>query len=200
MSKIFPIRSPLLPTLPVLCFFRSGPLQRCFSEHFVFSFPFFRQKCRPAMFFCLFFQQFYKILARKVGWFEWNNSFLSSTDCRFSSPSLRLPLPRTSICGSKRQKTTNATIQEVAVLIRQGANTFMRREYKVLAKFAAVAAVVILVLLPAPIWQGEPLKNVAMALSYIAGPRCFRPLPARSASWWLRSPTPGTAEARAEGH
>ena len=69
----------------------------------------------------------------------------------------------------KRQKTTNATIQEVAVLIRQGANTFMRREYKVLAKFAAVAAVVILVLLPAPIWQGEPLKNVAMALSYIAG-------------------------------
>ncbi len=69
----------------------------------------------------------------------------------------------------KRQKTTNATIQEVAVLIRQGANTFMRREYKVLAKFAAVAAVVILVLLPSPIWQGEPLKNVAMALSYIAG-------------------------------
>ena len=69
----------------------------------------------------------------------------------------------------KRQKTSNAKIQEVSVLIQQGANTFMRREYKVLAKFALVAAVVILVLLPSPIWQGSPLDNVAMAVAYLAG-------------------------------
>ena len=50
----------------------------------------------------------------------------------------------------KKQKTGNARIQEVSALIREGANTFMRREYKILAKFALVAALVILVLgLPA---------------------------------------------------
>ena len=48
----------------------------------------------------------------------------------------------------KKQKTENAKIQEVSLLIKQGANTFMRREYKVLAKFAGVAAIVILILLP----------------------------------------------------
>ena len=45
----------------------------------------------------------------------------------------------------------------------------MRREYKILAKFALVAALVILVLLPSPIWQGNPLENAAMAVAYIAG-------------------------------
>lgn len=69
----------------------------------------------------------------------------------------------------KKQKTGNARIQEVSALIREGANTFMRREYKILAKFALVAALVILILLPSPIWQGNPLENVAMAVAYIAG-------------------------------
>ena len=69
----------------------------------------------------------------------------------------------------KKQKTGNARIQEVSALIREGANTFMRREYKILAKFALVAALVILALLPSPIWQGNPLENVAMAVAYIAG-------------------------------
>lgn len=40
----------------------------------------------------------------------------------------------------KKQKTVNGKIQEVSQLIKEGANTFMRREYIVLAKFAAVAA------------------------------------------------------------
>ncbi|WP_455013907.1 sodium-translocating pyrophosphatase [Hominenteromicrobium sp.] len=69
----------------------------------------------------------------------------------------------------KKQRTGNARIQEVSALIREGANTFMRREYKILAKFALVAALVILVLLPSPIWQGNPLENAAMAAAYIAG-------------------------------
>ena len=69
----------------------------------------------------------------------------------------------------KKQKTSNARIQEVSALIKEGANTFMRREYLVLFKFAAVAAVIILLLLPSPIWQGNPLDNVAMAVAYIAG-------------------------------
>ena len=45
----------------------------------------------------------------------------------------------------------------------------MRREYKILAKFAAVAAVLILLFLPSPIWQGDPVPNISMAVAYIAG-------------------------------
>ena len=69
----------------------------------------------------------------------------------------------------KKQKTVNAKIQEVSALIKEGANTFMRREYKILAKFAAVAAVLILLFLPSPIWQGDPGPNISMAVAYIAG-------------------------------
>ena len=60
----------------------------------------------------------------------------------------------------KKQKTVNAKIQTVSALIKEGANTFMRREYKILAKFAAVAAVLILLFLPSPIWQGDPVPNI----------------------------------------
>ena len=69
----------------------------------------------------------------------------------------------------KKQKTENAKIQEVSLLIKQGANTFMRREYLVLAKFAVVAAVVILVLLPSPIWTGNIVDNISMAIAYLCG-------------------------------
>ena len=69
----------------------------------------------------------------------------------------------------KKQKTVNAKIQEVSALIKEGANTFMRREYKILAKFAAVAAALILLFLPSPIWQGDPVPNISMAVAYIAG-------------------------------
>ena len=69
----------------------------------------------------------------------------------------------------EKQKTENAKIQEVSLLIKQGANTFMRREYLVLAKFAAVAAIVILILLPSPIWTGSPVDNISMAIAYLCG-------------------------------
>lgn len=69
----------------------------------------------------------------------------------------------------KKQQTTNAKIIEVSKLIKAGANTFMRREYKILAIFAGIAAVVIFVLLPSPIWTGDAIDNLAMALAYIAG-------------------------------
>lgn len=69
----------------------------------------------------------------------------------------------------KKQRTSNARIEEVSLLIKEGANTFMRREYLVLAKFAAVAAVIIFILLPDPVWQGDILNNFTMAIAYIAG-------------------------------
>lgn len=69
----------------------------------------------------------------------------------------------------KRQPLENKKIIEVAGLIRNGANTFMTREYKILAIFAGVIAVLILLFLPSPIWKGDALSNVGMAASYIAG-------------------------------
>ncbi|MBQ7092764.1 MAG: sodium-translocating pyrophosphatase, partial [Clostridia bacterium] len=69
----------------------------------------------------------------------------------------------------KRQPQQNKTIQEVATLIREGANTFMNREYKILAIFAAVAALLIFLFLPSPIWKGGAVDNISMALAYIAG-------------------------------
>ncbi|MBQ4061909.1 MAG: sodium-translocating pyrophosphatase [Christensenellaceae bacterium] len=69
----------------------------------------------------------------------------------------------------KRQPLNNSKIKEVAALIRKGANTFMTREYKILAIFASAIAVLILLFLPSPVWKGEALKNIGMAVSYIAG-------------------------------
>lgn len=69
----------------------------------------------------------------------------------------------------KKHKVVNATIEEVSLLIKEGANTFMSREYKILAVFATVAAVIIFVLLPSPVWKGDFVKNLSMALAYIAG-------------------------------
>lgn len=69
----------------------------------------------------------------------------------------------------KRQPQQNDTIHDVAALIREGANTFMNREYKILGIFAAAAALLILLFLPSPIWKGGAADNISMALAYIAG-------------------------------
>ena len=50
----------------------------------------------------------------------------------------------------KKQQVVNKRIAEVAQLIKEGANTFMRREYKVLAIFSAVVAALIFLLLLDP--------------------------------------------------
>jgi len=70
----------------------------------------------------------------------------------------------------KMQSSSNARIAEIGEYIRQGANTFLRREYLVLARFTVVAAIVILVLLPKPIWSGDGITdNIFMAIAYIFG-------------------------------
>ncbi len=69
----------------------------------------------------------------------------------------------------KKHKVQNARISEVAELIKAGANTFMRREYKVLAIFAGIAAIVIFILLPQPIWKGNILSNISILIAYLAG-------------------------------
>lgn len=70
----------------------------------------------------------------------------------------------------KKQPSSNETIRKIGVLIHNGANTFLRREYLLLARFAGVAAILILVFLPQPIWSGSSqIENVQMALSYLFG-------------------------------
>ncbi|MEA4914395.1 MAG: sodium-translocating pyrophosphatase [Christensenella sp.] len=69
----------------------------------------------------------------------------------------------------KRQPCENQKILKATGLIRAGARTFLRKEYGVLAKFAGVAAVLIFVFLPKPIWQGGVIVNIQMVIAYIFG-------------------------------
>jgi len=69
----------------------------------------------------------------------------------------------------KSQPSSNEKIHEVGALIRNGANTFLRREYTVLARFAGIIAILILLFLPQPIWMGNFTQNITMAISYIVG-------------------------------
>lgn len=67
------------------------------------------------------------------------------------------------------QPSSNQRIAEISKLIRKGANTFLTKEYKTLARFCSVVAIVILIFLPSPIWKGDILDNVLMAVSYLFG-------------------------------
>ena len=69
----------------------------------------------------------------------------------------------------KSQPSSNARIAEIGEYIRKGANTFLTREYAVLARFTAVAAILIFIFLPKPIWNGNITTNIWMAVSYIFG-------------------------------
>jgi len=69
----------------------------------------------------------------------------------------------------KKQPSSNKRVAEVAEYIRRGANTFLKKEYMVLARFAGIVAVLILVFLPKPIWNGDFMNNIIMAVAYLAG-------------------------------
>ena len=70
----------------------------------------------------------------------------------------------------KKQPVQNKTIIHVSKLISEGANTFMRKEYQILAVFAAVFCVILFVLLPEPIWKTSSItRNIGMVVAYIAG-------------------------------
>ncbi|MDR2656890.1 MAG: sodium-translocating pyrophosphatase [Oscillospiraceae bacterium] len=69
----------------------------------------------------------------------------------------------------KAVPSSNPRVAQVGEWIRDGATTFLRREYKVLAIFAGCVAVLILVFLPSPIWKGNSTSNWHMALAYLAG-------------------------------
>lgn len=67
------------------------------------------------------------------------------------------------------QPSSNKRIAEVGKLIQQGANTFLTQEYKVLARFCGIIAIILFILLPSPIWSGNPMDNLLVAASYLFG-------------------------------
>jgi len=68
------------------------------------------------------------------------------------------------------QPSSNKRIEEVGGYIRKGANTFLKKEYLVLTKFCAGAAVLIFLFLPAPIWKtASILDNLTIVLAYVCG-------------------------------
>lgn len=69
----------------------------------------------------------------------------------------------------KKQKSENQVIAEAGRLIKEGANTFLKREYAVLTRFAGVITLLIVLFLPHPIWMGEPKNNLLTAGAYILG-------------------------------
>ena len=69
----------------------------------------------------------------------------------------------------KRLPSSNARIAHVGRLIREGARTFLRKEYLVLARFALAAGALIFLFLPSPLWSGSVGENVVMTVAYFAG-------------------------------
>lgn len=69
----------------------------------------------------------------------------------------------------KAQPQENKTITRISGLIQEGARAFLNKQYALLFKFALLVSLIVLVMLPNPIWKGFSINNVFMALSYIAG-------------------------------
>jgi len=69
-----------------------------------------------------------------------------------------------------RQDSGTLKMREIAASIKEGANAFLRREYRILAIFVLIVATLIAVLLPSPIWMSEkPFNNLSMSIAYIFG-------------------------------
>jgi K(+)-stimulated pyrophosphate-energized sodium pump len=69
----------------------------------------------------------------------------------------------------KNQPSANGEVMRIGGLIKEGANTFLAREYRVLGWFVLIAAVIIFLFVPHPVWQGGISQNLTLALAYIAG-------------------------------
>lgn len=69
----------------------------------------------------------------------------------------------------KAQPSSNKRIAEIGGYIHEGAKTFLRREYRLLARFTVVVAIIIFVFLPHPVWDGNVADNIKMVISYIFG-------------------------------
>ena len=69
----------------------------------------------------------------------------------------------------KKLPTANKRMDEVGKLIRDGAFTFLKREYRILGLFSIVVMALIVLFFPHPVWMGQPMQNVKMAFVYLFG-------------------------------
>lgn len=69
----------------------------------------------------------------------------------------------------KSLPTTEGSLPHIASLIRQGAFTFLSTEYRILAIFVGVVAVLLILFYPDPVWNGNILTNLGMACAYVFG-------------------------------
>jgi K(+)-stimulated pyrophosphate-energized sodium pump len=60
-------------------------------------------------------------------------------------------------------------LNQVGNLVRKGAFTFLKREYRILRIFITVVAIIILIIFPAPIWKGNITGNIVATVAYILG-------------------------------
>ncbi len=72
-----------------------------------------------------------------------------------------------------RQNSGTKRMREISTAIREGANAFLLREYKVLTIFVFIMAILIGILLPTPVWISEnPVQNLSLAMAYVFGAFC----------------------------
>jgi K(+)-stimulated pyrophosphate-energized sodium pump len=70
----------------------------------------------------------------------------------------------------KKQDAGTKKMQEISDAIKEGANAFLKREYKTLAIFVVIIAVLLLIFVPEPIWITETkTKNISLAVAYAFG-------------------------------
>ncbi len=70
----------------------------------------------------------------------------------------------------KRQEPGTKKMQEISGAIQEGANAFLKREYKTLAIFVVIVAVLLGIFVPEPFWiTGTIGKNLSLALAYMFG-------------------------------
>jgi K(+)-stimulated pyrophosphate-energized sodium pump len=69
----------------------------------------------------------------------------------------------------EKQDSGSEKMREISDAIRAGARAFLRREYTVLFMFVGVISILLLIFLPTPIWTGNLVNNVSLALAYLFG-------------------------------
>jgi K(+)-stimulated pyrophosphate-energized sodium pump len=71
-----------------------------------------------------------------------------------------------------RQDPGTERMQFVAGAIKEGAKAFLNRMFRTLGYFVAGMSVILLLLLPKPIWTGNFVDNIVLTVAYIFGSAC----------------------------
>ncbi len=76
----------------------------------------------------------------------------------------------------KKMESSNKKITSVGKMIKEGANAFLKCEFKALSKFVLVFMVVLFVFLPKPLWKYDSFvdiwPNLLMSIAYLLGTCC----------------------------